>query len=249
MNRYCFATLAINEPYESKTATFYKDLRENTKEGSFFITTTNENLLNQGDRIHTKIINATSLHCSGAGFTFNLNLKVLSLKHVLEFEKENPDNHHDYVIFTDGDWGMYSGFTEEKVLSMLDYMERENIDCLFERPAHIGGYKKNMDACFFTDKLRDYNVFDHTKWDDAHVVNEQFLVFRNNWKFRYFVQRWEQFLWYTVANDIRNYPDGFEIGISILESEMKYEYQNVLNFYVPQCFYFYDKSGGLFIRF
>jgi hypothetical protein len=91
-------------------------------------------------------------------------------------------------------------------------------------------------------------VFEHNKWDEAHVVNEQFLVFRNNWKFRYFVRRWEEFLWYSIKNNIRNYPDGFEIGVSALESEMKWNY-DAFRHLIPDCFEFHDKSGKLWKRF
>lgn len=246
--RYCFTTLAVNEPYETKTKKFYNELREKTTQCNFFITTTNEELLNQGERIETKIINPPSMYCNGGGFDFHLNLKCLSLKHVLEYEKQNPDIHHDYVIFTDGDWGVWDEFQEEKILTMLDHMEQNDIDCLFERPAPIGAHKENPNESFFKDKLFDYEVFGHNKWDEAHCVNEQILVFRNNDKFRFFVQRWEQFLWYSIANDIRNYPDGFEIGISILESDMKYSYEGMLRF-MSNCFYFHTKTGDLHIRF
>ncbi len=188
--RYCFTTLAVNEPYETKTKQFYNELREKTTQCNFFITTTNEELLNQGERIDTKLINPPSMYCSGGGFDFHLNLKCLSLKHVLEYEKQNPDVHHDYVIFTDGDWGVWDEFQEEKILTMLDHMEQNDIDCLFERPAPIGTHKENPNESFFKDKLFDYDVFGHNKWDEAHCVNEQILVFRN-WKtFRY---RWRNF--------------------------------------------------------
>jgi hypothetical protein len=247
--RYCFATLAVNEPYESKTKEFYINLKEKTTQSNFFITTTNEELLNRGDRIYTKIINPHSMYCTKGGFDFHLNMKCLSLKHVIEYEKYNPGVHHDYIIFTDGDWGMYSGFTEEKILNMLNHMDREGIECLFERPAPIGAHKENPNESFFKDKLYDYDVFDHSIWDEAHCVNEQILVIKNNWKFRFFVQRWEQFLWYSIANDIRNYPDGFEIGISILESQMKYAYQGMFSYHLNNCFYFYTKTGDLHIRF
>lgn len=247
--RYCFTTLAVNEPYEGLTKGFYEKLREKTSECDFFITTTNESLLNQGDRIYTKVINPPSLTCSKRGFDFNLNLKSLSLKHIIEFEKNNPNNKHDYVIFIDGDWGVYSGFSEDKILNMLNFMDENDIDCLFERPALIRTHKQNPSESFFEEKLYDYNVFDHEKWDNAHCVNEQFLVFKNNWKFRFFVQKWESFLWYSIANDIRNYPDGFEIGVSILESDMKYEFSNVFSAYLIDCFYFYTKTGLLYIRY
>lgn len=247
--KYCFTTLAVNEPYETKTKQFYDDLRKNTRQCNFFITTMNNNLLNQGDRIYTKIINPYSIDDSRGGFSFHLNLKCLSLKHVIDWEKENPNDKHDYIIFTDGDWGMYTGFNEDKILNMLNHMDRENIDCLFERPAPIGAHKQNPNESFFKDKLYDYDVFNHNKWDQAHCVNEQILVFKNNWKFKFFVQRWEQFLWYSIANDIRNYPDGFEIGVSILEAEMTYEYEGLFRNYLNNCFYFYTKTNDLHIRF
>jgi len=246
--KYCFTTLAVNEPYESKTKEFYNELREKTQHCNLFITTTNEELLNQGDRIHTNIIKPYSLNCTGGGFDFHLNLKCLSLKHIIDFEKQNPDVHHDYIIFTDGDWGVWKGFDEQKILNMFDHMEQNNLDCLFERPAPIGTHKQNPDQSFFREKLFDYDVFEHTKWDDAHCVNEQILVFKNNAKFRFFVQRWEQFLWYSIANNIRNYPDGFEIGISILEADMTYSYDGMLRL-MSDCFYFYTKTGDLHTRF
>jgi hypothetical protein len=246
--KYCFTTLAVNEPYESKTKEFYNELREKTEHCNLFITTTNEELLNQGERIHTNIIKPYSLNCTGGGFDFHLNLKCLSLKHIIDFEKQNPDVHHDYIIFTDGDWGVWKSFDEQKILNMFEHMEKNNLDCLFERPAPIGAHKQNPDQSFFRDKLFDYDVFEHTKWDEAHCVNEQILVFKNNAKFRFFVQRWEQFLWYSIANNIRNYPDGFEIGISILEADMKYSYDGMLRL-MSDCFYFHTKTGDLHVRF
>ena len=230
--KYCFTTLAINEPYETITPEFYKEMRDNTTQCEFFITTNNSQLQNQGDRIHTN---------------FNLNLKVLSLKHILEYEKETGER-PEYIIFTDGDWRMYDGFSEEKILNMLSYMEKDGLDFLFERPAPIGPHKLQPEQSFFREKLYDYDVFEHTKWDEAHVVNEQFLVFKNNWKFKFFVQRWEQFLWYSIANDIRNYPDGFEIGISALEADMKYAYQGYFNL-IQNCFSFNTKLGDFYTRF
>ena len=74
------------------------------------------------------------------------------------------------------------------------------------------------------------------------------MIFKNNWKFKFFVQRWEQFLWYSIQNDIRNYPDGFEIGVSALEAQMKWDY-NAFRAFLPNCFEFYDKPGNLHKRF
>jgi chaperone protein DnaJ len=150
---------------------------------------------------------------------------------------------------TNGDWIVHDEFSEQKILNMLNYMETENIDFAFERPAAIGDSRKNPEHSFFRDKLYDYDILEYDKWDEAHVVNEQFLVFKNNYKFRFFVNRWEQFLWYSIKNDIRNYPDGFEIGVSALEAGMKWNYNGVFNHFLPKCFAFYTKNDVFHIRF
>jgi hypothetical protein len=74
------------------------------------------------------------------------------------------------------------------------------------------------------------------------------MVFKNNWKFRYFVRRWEEFLWYSIHNNIRNYPDGFDIGVSALEAEMKWDWDSFRG-HIPACFEFHDKAGNLHVRF
>jgi hypothetical protein len=175
------------------------------------------------------------------GFSFYLNLKVLSLKYCL-------DKGYDYIIYNDADWRMTENFSEDKLFNMFNHMENNNLDFLFERPAKIGGHKQDMSNCFFDRKLYDYHVFEHSKWDEAHVVNEQFMVFKNTWKFRYFVRRWEEFLWYSIHNNIRNYPDGFDIGVSALDAEMKWDWNSFRGF-LPGCFEFHDKAGNLHTRF
>jgi hypothetical protein len=74
------------------------------------------------------------------------------------------------------------------------------------------------------------------------------MIFKNNWKFRYFVRRWEEFLWYSIHNNIRNYPDGFDIGVSALEAEMKWDW-NCFRGFLPEFFEFNDKYGNNHIRF
>lgn len=252
--KYCFTTLAVGEPYEELTKEFYLSLRERTTNCDFFITTNNFDYPDLGDRIKINRTDLKSLHDSRGGFSFHLNYKCLSIKYVLEYQKqmlkENPEfEKYDYVIFTDGDWIMHEGFNEQKIINMLNHMETLGLDFLFERPAPIGAHKENPNESFFRDKLYDYDVFEHTKWDEAHVVNEQFLVFKNNSKLRFFAQRWEQFLWYSIANDIRNYPDGFEIGISALEADMKYAYEGMFGYHLNNCFAFYTKTADFHVRF
>ena len=236
--KYIFTTLAVGESYVKNASECYTKYSE--KCSADFNITTNE-LCEVGPKVNLDLFKLDRYDDGNPGFSFFLNLKVLSLKHCL-------DKGYDYIIYNDADWRMTENFSEDKLFNMFNHMEKNNLDFLFERPSKIGDHKQNMSNCFFDRKMVDYHVFEHTKWDEAHVVNEQFLVFKNNWKFKFFVQRWEQFLWYSIANDIRNYPDGFEIGISALEAEMKYAYQGYFNL-IQNCFSFYTKLGDFHTRF
>jgi hypothetical protein len=237
--RYLFTTLAVGEEYVNNAFNFYSSIESKTSQCDFNITT-NVQLENK-DRINFNYFTLDSYHGSGEGFTFFLNLKVLSLKYAL-------DKGYDYVIFTDADWGTTDDFSEEKMLSLFDYMEEKDIDSLFERPNEIGYNKEHINECYFKEKIRDYHVMEHAKWDKAHVFNEQFFVLKVNWKFRYFVRRWEEMMWYSIANDIRNYPDGFEIGVAALEADMKIDF-NEWRSLVKNCFIFYNKSNEPYYRF
>ncbi len=236
--KYIFTTLAVGESYLSNASKCYTEYSE--KCSADFNITTNEKC-EVGSKVNLDLIKLDKYHDNGVGFTFFLNLKVLSLKYCL-------DKGYDYIIYNDADWRMTENFSEDKLFNLFNRMEQNNLDFVFERPALIGGHKADMSNCFFDRKLKDYHVFEHTKWDNAHVVNEQFMVFKNTWKFRYFVRRWEEFLWYSIHNDIRNYPDGFDIGVSALEAEMKWDW-NLFRECVPNSFEFHDKAGNLHVRF
>lgn len=262
--KYFITTLAVNEPYFTKSLEFHKQLSTRTKDALYNITTTEADIVNfeltSGQLLSDTLteypnIRITTLEQFNTifafplekkppvDFAFNLNLKVLALKACVKSVDE-----FDYVIFMDGDWNIYDGFDEAKILNALSLMEREEYDFAFERPALVGPAKDDPN-CFFPQKIRDYNVTDHEVWDEAHVVNEQFLIFKNNWKFRLFAMKWEQFLWYSIANDIMNYPDGFEIGVAALESKMKWSFYGIFG-EMRECFYFYDKYGqNKYIRF
>ena len=238
MKTYSFTTLTVGDEYLKTSLESYTAMAPKCS-AKFNITTNSP--IESIDRINIDKFSLPSYDDGRGGFSFHLNLKVLSLKKLVGSDL-------DYIVYMDGDWMPYTGFSEERMQNLFGYMENNELDFLFERPSTIGDHKKNLSNCFFQDKLRDYNVMDHTKWDSAHVVNEQFMVFKNNWKFRYFVQRWEMFLWYSIHNNIRNYPDGFEIGISALEAEMKYDFHGYKH-YIRECFQFYTKSRDLHIRF
>jgi hypothetical protein len=256
--KYFITTLAINEPYFEKSLDFYTQLHDVTKNCILNITATKNDI--ERLEIHTGLthdefkqrypkINLNilkdfnfridfPLEMDGNGFIFNLNLKVLSIKACLKLKQK-----FDYLIYIDGDWGIHDGFNEEKIIKLFEHMDNNDIDFGFERPARIGDGRPNPEQTFYTEKFYDYECLENPLWDNAHVVNEQFLVFKNNWKLTLFEQKWEQMLWYSIANNIRNYPDGFEIGVSALESGMTWDY-NIFPI-LKDCFYFYPKYSDI----
>jgi hypothetical protein len=253
--KYFFTTLAVNEPYFSKSLNFHKELSEKTENAYFNITTTqndinryeqeNSTTLEEELKLFPKIgittieelnksftfpLNSTN----PAPITFHLNLKVLSIKSCLKSDKD-----FDYLIYIDGDWHIHENFSESKIFKSFEIMEEMEIDFAYERPHQIGPSKIDVN-CFFPNKIIDYSVLEHDYWDLAQVPNEQFMIFKKNYKLNYFTMRWEQFLWYCVANDLMCYPDGFEIGVSALESKMKMEPVGILS-QLTECFYFYTR--------
>lgn len=238
--KYLFTTLAVGDSYLSNAIDCYSHISRKTQFCDFNITT-NQQLLNL-DRINFDYFYLDKYNSDIPGFSFYLSLKSLSLKYAI-----NKGN-YDYVIYNDADWRITNTFSEEKVLDLFNYMEKNNLDLLFERPAEIGHYKNKTNECFFNEKITDFNVSEHNLWDKAHCTNEQFLVFKVNWKFKLFVMKWEMFLWYSIANNLRSYPDGFDIGVSALEANMNWDYNNWRSF-VSNCFEFADKSGNKHIRF
>lgn len=250
--RYCFVSLSIGQEYLENTLKLFQELESKTEHCDFFLTTTDAALPKLSDRIKIKIVDIPSIHHDNIITTtsFHYNLKSLSLKHVVEFEKLNPDKpKYDYIFYIDADWGVYDGFTEEKVFNIINWTIENDYDFVFERPAKIGESRLDPNGSFFKNKILDYDILDYEKWDEGHCPNEQFLLFKNSPKFKFFVMRWEQFLWYSIQNKIRNYAEGFEIGVSALEAGMKWHFRGAFNHFLQQCFQFYTKNGQLHIRF
>lgn len=236
--KYIFTTLAVGDNYLKNAIESFETLSKILPDAKFNITTTSDV---KHEFINIDRFYLNKLTDERPGFSFHLNLKALALKYCI-------DKKQDMFIYMDADWKATKNLNTSTIPSLYEYMMSKNIDMLCERPAEISYYKNHMDKCFFSEKLVDYRVHEHTYWDKAHVFNEQFLAFRNNYKFNFFASRWEQFLWWTVANNIRNYPDGFEIGVSALESRMNYDYWEWMNL-ARGTFKFNDKQGNEHIRF
>jgi hypothetical protein len=245
--KYCITTLAIGGDYEKSGIKLFSDLKKRTKHADFSMTTTNQkpSLKKINNFIKWDILDETIPVREGRAFYYNL--KSFALKPFIK-NYNDEKNKYDFVIYIDSDWSVNDDFDESKFLLLFEYMTNNDIDMVYERPGLIKDHKTDPNS-LVKEKIIDYGINEHTKWDNANVMNEQFVVYRNNWKFNFYIRRWEQFFWYSVKNNINNFAEGLEMGICALESEMKLAQVNEVSHIINETFYFYNRMGIKFLRY
>jgi hypothetical protein len=236
--KYLFTTLAIGDEYLKSAIELHKNLAE--KCDADFNITTNEDIKSTEKHTFTNIGQKEHILIIGNTPTFVYNLKLYAIKHVIEKD-------YDYVVFTDADWRIGDDFKGEKMIKLFELMKERNLDGAFERPSKIGSCRKNKN-CFFKTKFEKYNLENDNKWDNAHVPNEQFFVLKNTDKLKKFISHWEEMLEFTIENKILNYAEGFEIGVSALESKMNIAFPE-LRHVINNCFEFTSINGGKYKKF
>ena len=127
--RYLFTTLAVGDFYVKNAIDCYQNMISKTSMCDFNITT-NQNIKNI-DKINFDKFYLDKYESDLGGFSFYLSLKSLSLKYAI------TQGNYDYVIYTDADWRITENFSEKKILDLFDYMEKKQLDVLFERPAQL----------------------------------------------------------------------------------------------------------------
>lgn len=169
---------------------------------------------------------------------FNFNLKYLPIKYSYQ-------NNTQCIIFIDSDWQLYKKFCINKMLNFIEVFMDSGADFIFERPHPIGSCKKD-NQLFWRHKINLYELKNTNKYDNAHVVNEQFLVFKNSDKIKIFVDSWEKKNTICLDNNIRPWAEGVEIGMSYTDAGMVAvnKYHHILK----ECFTFLSKSGQQHIR-
>ena len=234
---YTFCTIAIGEKYLTSALNLSKQLNNVSNKHHFIIVT---------DNINHYVDNTTMIKIPEDKKTFiqnvfNYNLKYLPIKHSSELD-------FDYVIFIDADWSIGEGYEQNKVDRVLEFMENNNYDFCFERPHPIGDGKHNEHSIFWKHKRDFYNLLETNEFDDGHVVNEQFLIFKNNQKLKEFSSFWESLCDKASEGNLWAFAEGVEIGMSASHSKMTYEYyqwQRILN----DCFTFNSVCGNFYKRF
>ena len=127
-------------------------------------------------------------------------------------------------------------------------MEINEYDFCFERPHSIGDGKTQDNTMFWKHKRDFYDLLNTTDFDEGHVVNEQFLIFKNNDKLKEFCLFWESLSERASEGNLWAFAEGVEIGMSAAITKMSYEYygwQRILN----NCFNFTSLDGTFYKRF
>lgn len=233
--RYIFTTLAIGQKYYDSAIKFSNNLFELDPDTIRIIVSDIE----AAGPANTKIIktedNIESIVCN----TFNYNLKYLAIKEAINFDCE-------YIIFTDADWIISKNYDKNRIFKFLKENSPE-VDFFFERPHPIGHSKLEWNNCFWRHKIEPYKLMDTNQYDEAHVCNEQFAIFKNNDKLKSFVEAWAKRNQFCIDNNVWTFAEGVEMGMSAIDAGMLTQWSSFYT--INHCFEFYDVRGQHHIRF
>jgi hypothetical protein len=171
--------------------------------------------------------------------TFNYNLKYQAIKACLSYSCK-------YIIYTDADWILSDQYCSNKINKFLAE-NSSDIDFFFERPHQIGHSKVDLDSCFWRHKIEPYKLMDTNQYDEAHVCNEQFAIFKNNDKLKFFVEAWAKRNQFCIDNNVWTFAEGVEMGMSAIDAGMLTQWSSFYT--INHCFEFYDVLGQHYIRF
>ena len=235
--KYCFCTIAIGENYYNSAINFVKKLNTLSNSHHYIIVT---------DNITEEIPNTTFFSIPTdevlfIGDYFNYNLKYYPIKCANEMG-------FDYIIFVDSDWKIKDTYDEKSINELFEFMDNKNFDFLFERPHLIGNGKHDGNQSFWRHKIEFYNLLDTNIYDNGHVVNEQFLVFKTNEKLKLFINEWEKLKNIATSNNLWPFAEGVEIGMSSALSNMNGNYAEWEQF-VKNFFQFETIDGRIYDRF
>lgn len=234
--KYTFCSLSLGEEYIKDSINFVESLNKISYDHHMIIVKD----LDINPIPNTTIYDLPSHHKKITHGLFNYNLKFLPIKYACE-------SGYDYVIFIDADWKLEEGYKTECIYRVFEEMEKRDIDMFFERPHIVGKSKFERDS-FIRHKVPVYNLLDTTEFDEAHVPNEQFLVFRNNYKLKSFVSYWEELNQKCLDVDCWAFAEGLEIGMSAVKAGMNISYTGWQHL-LPNHFSFMSKGGIFYKRF
>lgn len=237
-NKHLYCTVAVGEKYLESALKMARDLSEKSDNHHFLITT--------NIKVEETIPNTTINLIPEDYKLFIRDVFNYMLKHYPLYCSSTTG--YDYVIFIDADWRIRDTYDQNKIENMLNFMNDENYDVLFERPYRIGDAKLIGMDCIFQHKIEFYNLLRTNEYDDGHMCNEQYIVFKNNEKFKIFVDKFKKLYDMSTEAELWPFAEGLEMGMSMSTAKMKATWKGWYHF-LNNMYEFNSKDGGLSIKF
>lgn len=235
---YTYCTIAVGDSYLESAKNFAKKLNNFSNNHHMMIVTNTNG--------HNEIIPNTTIHKIQDDIIlfikndFNYMTKYYPIELSINLL-------YDFIIFVDADWRVKDTYKEINILNMFSFMNTNNLDMLFERPHHIGGGKHDGKQCFWYHKIDFYKLLETDLYDDGHVCNEQFMVFKNTYKLKTFIDKFKELYKISTEAELWPFAEGLEIGMSMSHAKLATSWD--WNHYVRNMFEFNSRDGGLNTRF
>ena len=244
--KHLYCTIAVGEKYFNSALTIASMLNQFATNHHFLIVTDSKSL-DIISRLWTLPLPNTTIEVLSDdkvlffGTTcFNYMLKYYPMYKASELD-------YEYVIYIDSDWRIRPTYDQNNIDALFEFMEKEEYDVIFERPYWVGDAKNGGRECVFYHKIDFYKLLETTEYDEAHMCNEQILAFKNNDKFKIFVNKFKEL--HDISTEAKLWPfaEGLEMGMSMITAKMKFTWGG---FHLLKNMYeFYAQDGGLHIRF
>jgi len=235
--RHLYCTIAVGDYYLNSAKEMSKVLNEKSQNHHFLIVTDKP----EENYDNTTFVNIPEDQVVFINDGFNYCLKYYPLYLAKDME-------YEHIIFIDSDWRIKEKYDENGVISMFEFMNKNNFDILFERPHTIGAGKFDGRDCFWGHKRDFYKLMDTTEYDLGHVCNEQFIVFKKNDKFNVFIEKWKELYEISAENKLWPFAEGTEIGMSMAHAKLNFSYAT-WEHYLRGMYEFTSKDGGISIKF
>jgi hypothetical protein len=235
---YLYCTVAVGDFYLNSAINMAKKLNEKSDTHHFLILT-NIEIDEVIDNTTIKLI--PDDHKLFIKDCFNYMLKYYPLY-------QASKTIYEYIIFIDADWRIRDTYDQQKIKNLLECMESQDYDVFFERPYNIGAAKIEGRECIFQHKIAFYDLLNTTEYDEGHMCNEQFILFKNNDKFKIFVEKFKELYELSTSNDIWPFAEGLEMGMSMATAKMKVLWDGWYRI-IENMYEFNSKDGGLSVKF
>jgi hypothetical protein len=235
-NKHLYCTVAVGEYYLNSAINMAKKLNEISDTHHFLITT----------NIQTEAIDNTTINIIPEdktlfiGECFNYMLKYYPLY-------VSSDMGYENIIFIDADWRILDTYNQDNIKNVINFMDSNGFDVLFERPYPIGNAKTDRE-CIFFHKINFYNLLETSEYDSGHMCNEQFLIFKNNDKFKIFINKFKELYEISTSANLWPFAEGLELGMSMVTADMKFTWSD-WDYYLKNMYEFSTRDGGILMKF